>query len=120
MRMFASTPAASLSPTPQPMADLRLATSHMTRATRRAFQAEMALQSGDGNARRAEEVLGWGRHTIEVGLAAKRTGMVCVSLQAALSGRPRWEDQSPQAAQALVELALAHAQPAPTFRTTVS
>lgn len=120
MRMFAATPTASVSPTPQQSADLRLAASHMTGATRRAFQAEMALKYCDGNARRAEAVFGWGRQNIEVGLAEKRTGIECLSLHAACSGRRRWEEQYPEAAAALIELALAHAQQDPTFRTTVS
>src|ERR671915_1384440 len=120
MLMFASTPTASESLRPHQIADLRLAASHMTGATRRAFQAEMALKYCDGNARRAEEVFGWGRQTVDVGLAEKRTGIACLSLHAAFSGRPRWEDQYPEAAQALMELALAHSQQDPTFRTTVS
>ena len=120
MLMFSSTPGASMSLAPQQIADLRLAASQMTGATRRAFQAEMTLKYCEGNARRAEVVLGWGRQNIEVGLAEKRTGIVCLSLHAPFSGRPRWEDQYPQAAEALVELALAHSQQDPTFRTTVS
>jgi hypothetical protein len=120
MLLFASIPPASVSPTPQQIADLRLAASHMTGATRRAFQAEMTLKYCDGNARRAEEVFGWGRQNIEVGLAEKRTGIECLSLHAAFSGRLRWEDQYPEAAQALMDLALAHSQPDPTFRTPVS
>jgi hypothetical protein len=43
-----------------------------------------------------------------------------LSLHAACSGRRRWEERYPEAAEALVDLALAHAQQAPTFRTTVS
>ena len=120
MLMFGSTPPVSMSPTPQQIADLRLAASHMTGATRRAFQAEMTLKYCDGNARRAEDIFGWGRHNIAVGLAEKRTGIVCLSLHAACSGRRRLEDQYPEAAEALVELAFAHAQQDPTFRTTVS
>lgn len=120
MLIFASTPTVSVSPTPQQIADLRLAASQMHGATRRAFQAEMALKYCEGNARRAEDVFGWGRQNIEVGLAEKRTGIVCLSLHAAFSGRPRWEDRYPKAAQALMDLALSHAQQDPTFRTTVS
>jgi hypothetical protein len=120
MLMFASTPSASVSPTPQQIADLRLAASHMTGATRRAFQAEMTLKYCDGNARRPEEVFGWGRQTVEVGLAEKRTGIACLSLHAAFSGRPRWEEKHPEAAQALIDLALSHSQQDPTFRTSVS
>ena len=120
MLIFSSTPPVSMSPTPQQIADLRLAASQMTGATRRAFQAEMTLKYGDGNARRAEDIFGWGRQNIEVGLDEKRTGIVCLSLHAAFSGRQRWEDQYPEAAEALVELAFAHSQQDPTFRTTVS
>jgi Rhodopirellula transposase DDE domain len=120
MLRFGSTPPVPMSPTPQQMADLRLAASHMTGATRRAFQAEMTLKYCDGNARRAEAIFGWGRRNIAVGLAEKRTGIVCLSLHAAFSGCRRWEARYPEAAQALVELALAHSQQDPTFRTTVS
>jgi len=120
MLKFGSTPPVSMSPTPQQIADLRLAASHMTGAPRRAFQAEMTLKYCDGNARRAEDIFGWGRQNIEVGLAEKRTGIVCLSLHAVFSGRRRWEDQYPEAAETLVELALAHSQQDPTFRPTVS
>jgi hypothetical protein len=120
MLMFASTPSASLSPTPQQIADLRLAATQMTGATRRAFQAEMTLKYCEGNARLAEDVFGWGRHTIAVGLGEKRSGIVCLSLPAAFSGRVRWEDQYPEAAETLIALALAHSQQDPTFRTSVS
>ncbi len=92
----------------------------MTGATRRAFQAEMTLKYCAGNARRAATVFGWGRHTIELGLAERRTGMICVGAQSAYSGRKRWEDTQPQAAQALRQLAEAHAQQDPTFRTSLA
>ena len=120
MLMFGSPAPVPLSPTPQQIADLRLAASQMTGVTRRAFQAEMTLKYCEGNARRAEVIFGWGRQNVEVGLAEKRTGIVCLSLHAPFSGRRRWEEQYPQAAEALVELALAHSQQDPTFRTTVS
>ena len=120
MLVFASTSTAPVSPTPQQIADLRLAASQMTGATRRAFQAEMTLKYCDGNARRAEAVFGWGRQNIEVGLAEKRTGIECLSLHAAFSGRQRWEDRYPEAAEVLIELASTHSQQDPTFRTTVS
>ena len=80
----------------------------------------MTLKYCDGNARRAEDLFGWGRQNIEVGLAEQRTGIECLSLHAAFSGRPRWEEQYPEAAQALRELAVAHSPQDPTFRTTIS
>ena len=102
------------------IADLRLAASKMTGATRRAFQAEMALKYCGGNPLLAETIFGWGRHTVEVGLAERRTGILCLGAQSAFSGRKPWEDTQPEAAEALWRLAEAHAQQDPTFRTTLA
>ena len=104
----------------QQVADLRLAATQMTGAKRRAFQAEMTEQYCAGNARQAERLFGWGRETIEVGLAESRTSITCLGAQSVFSGRPRWEDQQPQAAAALRVLAEGHAQQDPTFRTTLA
>ena len=105
---------------PSQIADLRLAASKMTGPTRRAFQAEMALKYCGGNPLLAETIFGWGRHTVEVGLAERRTGILCLGAQAAFSGRKRWEDVQREAAEDLRWLAEAHAQQAPTFRTTLA
>ena len=99
--------------------DLRLAASKMTGAERRAFMAEMALKYCDGGARLAETVFGWGRETVEMGLAEKRTGLICFGAQSAYCGRQRWEERQPGAAAALRQLAEAHAQQDPTFRTVL-
>jgi hypothetical protein len=98
------------------VADLRLAAAQMTGAKRRALQAERTEQYGRGNARQAERLFGWGRETLEVGLAERRPGITCRGAQSVFSGRPRWEDPQPQAAAALRSLAEAQAQPDPTFR----
>src|SRR5262245_56526164 len=105
---------------PSQIADLRLAASHMTGPKRRAFQAEMALKYCGGNPLVAETIFGWGRRTVEVGLAERRTGITCLGAQAAFSGRKRWEDTHPEAADALYQLAEAHAQQDLTFRTTLA
>jgi Rhodopirellula transposase DDE domain len=105
---------------PSQIVDLRLAASKMTGATRRAFQAEMALKYCGSNPLLAETIFGWGRHTVEVGLAERRTGIMCLGAQAAFSGRKPWEDTQPEAAAALWRLAEAHAQQDPTFRTTLA
>ena len=68
----------------------------------------------------AETTFGWGRHTVEVGLAERRTGLICLGAQAAFSGRHRWEDAHPEVAEVLRQLAEAHAQQDPTFRTTLA
>jgi hypothetical protein len=106
--------------TPSQIQDLRLAASKMTGAARRAFQAEMTLKYGHGRARLAETIFGWSREAVAVGLADHRTGIRCVGAQSACSGRQRWEEQEPEAAEALRHLAEAHAQQDPTFRTTLA
>jgi hypothetical protein len=105
---------------PNQIEDLRLAAAQMTGSARRAFQAEMTLKYCHGSARLAETVLGWSRDAVEVGLAEQRTGIVCVGAHAAWSGRKRWEEKYPEAAQALREVAEAHAQQDPTVRTTLA
>ena len=105
---------------PSQIVDLRLAASKMTGATRRAFQAEMAVKYCGGNPLLAETIFGWGRHTVAVGLAERRTGFTCLGAQAAFSGRKPWEETQPEAAEALWRLAEAHAQQDPTFRTTLA
>lgn len=105
---------------PSHIADLCLAASKMTGAKRRAFQAAMTLKYCGGNPLLAENIFGWGRRTVEMGLAEKRTGIMCLGAQSAFSGRKRWEDKQPQVAEALRQLAEAHAQQDPTFRTTLA
>jgi len=82
--------------------------------------AKMTLKYCQGNARRAETLIGWGRETIKTGLSEKRSGMVCLGAQSARSGTKRWEQKFPDVAQALWELAESHAQQDPTFKTTLA
>ena len=105
---------------PSQIADLRLAAAKMTGANRRAFEAEMTVKYCEGTPLLAETTFGWGRQTVAVGLAERRTGLRCLGAQAAFSGRKRWEEQDPEVAAALERLAEAHAQQAPTFRTTLA
>ena len=100
--------------------DLRLAASKMTGSKRRAFEAEMTLKYCDGHPLMAETVFGWGRQTVALGLAEQPTGIRCLGAQSAFSGRKRWEEQHPQAAQTLRQVADAHAQQDPTFRTSLT
>ena len=106
--------------TPSQSADLRLAASKLTGPERRSFEAEMTLKYCGGNPLRAETLFGWGRQTVALGLAERRTGIIGLGAQSAFSGRKRWEDQQPQAAETLRQLAEAHAQQDPTFRTCLT
>jgi len=106
--------------TPSQIADLRLAVSKLSGPDRRSFEAEMTLKYCQGNPLKAEAVFGWGRQTVALGLAEKRSGIICLGSQSAFSGRKRWEEKHPQAAQSLRQLADAHAQQDPTFRTSLT
>ena len=100
--------------------DLKLASSTMSGADRRSFQAAMTLKYCRGNARQAERVLGWNRDTVELGLHEQRTGITCLGAQAACCGNGRWEEKYPVVAEALWALAESHCQQDPTFRGTLS
>ena len=100
--------------------DLRLASSKMSGADRRSFQAAMTLKYCRGNARQAERVLGWNRDTVEVGLHEQRTGITCLGAQAACCGNRLWEEKYPAVAEALWALAESHCQQDPTFRGTLA
>jgi hypothetical protein len=102
------------------IAALRLAASQLSGPKRRAFEAEMALKPCGGNPLLAETLFGWGRQTVALGLAERRTGILCLGAQSAFSGRKRWEERHPQVAEALRRLADAHAQQDPTFRTSLT
>jgi len=99
--------------------DIRLASSKMKGSERRAFQAEMALKYCSGSARCAEDIFGWSREAVRLGLHEKRTGIVCLGLHAFCCGAKLWEKKHPEVAQALWALAESHAQQDPTFRTTL-
>lgn len=100
--------------------DLKLAASKMVGAGRRAFQAAMAVKYCAGSARQAEALFGWSRQAVELGLHEQRTGLVCLSPQSAFGGDKLWEEKHPEVAAVLWEVAQAHSQQDPTFRTTQS
>ena len=59
-------------------ADLKLASSKLSGVKRRDFQASMSIKYCQGNARMTERMFGWSRETVALGLAEKRTGIICV------------------------------------------
>jgi ABC-type xylose transport system substrate-binding protein len=55
-----------------------------------------------------------------LGLAEKRSGIICIGTQSIFSGRKSWEEKCPEAAAALKKTAEAHAQQDPTFDSVVA
>jgi hypothetical protein len=83
---------------------LRLAARRLTGHQRRLFVAEVTLKLCDGSARRAERRFHWGRETVTKGLRELGLGIRCLdNFQA--RGRARLEDQNPQLAHDIRELA---------------
>ena len=100
--------------------DLKFAACKMSGAKRRAFQADMALKYCAGNPRQTEALFGWSRQAVELGLHEKRTGIICLNQRSVFAGKKLWEENHPQVADTLWELAQSHSQQDPTFRTTLS
>ena len=117
MGMHDSTRACRPSLRPSHIAALRLAASQMSGPQRRAFEAAMAVTYCGGTPLLAATLCGWGRQTVALGLAERRTGLLGLGAQSAFSGRKRWEDRHQQVAATLRQLADAHAPQDPTFRT---
>ena len=114
-----ASPPANVPLPPSQIADLRLASSQLSGAKRRAFQAAMSLKYCQGNPRQTESVFGWGRATVALGLAEHRTGITCVGAQSFSGGAKRWEDRQPEAASVLRKLSEAYTQQDPSFRTSL-
>jgi len=106
--------------TPSQIEDLRFASKQMAGASRRAFQAQICQKYFEGNTRKTETVLGWGRRTVKLGLEERRTGIICVGRQSTHSGAKRWEEKHPKVAQSLREIAESHAQQNPTFKNPIA
>lgn len=105
---------------PSQIEDLRMASSKMTGAKRRSFQAEISIKYCGSSARKTEKIFGWGRENVSLGLAEKRTGITCIGAQSLTVGAKSWEEKHPEIAIALVKLAESHSQQDPTFQSTIA
>jgi hypothetical protein len=102
------------------LSDLRLAARKLSGAKRRAFQAEMTIKYFNGSARLAESRTGWNRASVAMGLGERRTGVICIGTQSAFGGNKRWEEHHREAAAALIQLAEAHSQQDPSFKSSIA
>jgi hypothetical protein len=100
----------------QQVATLKDAAGKLTGAKRRAFQAQVTLDYLEGNARRAESVLGWYRKTVELGLHELRTGLRCVERFSARGNR-KSEEKQPELERDIRALADPESQVDPKFQS---
>lgn len=98
---------------------MRLAARKLTGYRRRAFQAEMAAKYCGGSPRKTEDVFGWRRTAVALGLHERRTGIRCLD-HTTTRGRKKTEEQSPELAQRVHEIVEPTAQADPKFQTTLA
>ncbi len=86
----------------------------LTGNRKRDFMAKVTEEYFDSSARKAETVLGWNRHSIQLGLHERRTGIVCVDNYRA-RGRHKSEVVLPNLEADIHALVDAQAQADPKF-----
>lgn len=100
----------------QHITTIKDAAKKLTGAKRRAFQAQVAIDYLNSNARLAEKTFGWDRKTVALGLNELRTGIVCVDNFKA-RGNKKMEVKTPQLEADIVSLAEPKSQTDPKFQT---
>lgn len=72
----------------------------------------------EGKSRKAEDVLGWNRHTVEVGLNEFRTGIRCISDLSA-RGKKKMEEDNPQLLKDIERILEPYSESDSHLRTTL-
>ena len=72
----------------------------------------------DGKSRKAEDVLGWNRHTVELGINEFRTGIRCIS-DVSARGKKKVEEDNPQLLRDIERLLEPHSESDSHLRTTL-
>jgi len=84
---------------------------------KRDFIASVTEDYFDGSARKAETVMGWNRHSVQLGLNERRTGLICVDNYQA-RGRHKTEQVRPNLEADIRSLVDREAQADPKFQST--
>ena len=72
----------------------------------------------EGKSRKAEEVLGWNRHTVELGINELRTGIRCLS-DVSARGKKKVEEDNPQLLSDIERILEPHSESDSHLRTTL-
>jgi hypothetical protein len=89
----------------------------LTGHRKRDFMAKVTEDYLDGSARRAETSFGWNRHTVQLGLHERRTGILCVDNYQA-RGAHKCETRLPNLIVDILALVDGQAQADPKFQST--
>jgi ribosome-binding protein aMBF1 (putative translation factor) len=94
---------------------IKSASKKLTGVKRRSYQAEITNEFFGGNARKAEQEMGWGRQTVSKALKEAETGIYCRdNFQA--RGRKKTEEKLPNLIKDIRDIAEPHTQTDPDFR----
>ena len=83
---------------------------------RREYQAQIALDYFNGNARRTEREMGWGREGLKIGMKEIETGMRCINRHKD-TGRKRTEDKIDSLSEDIRSLADPQTQADPSMKS---
>jgi hypothetical protein len=86
---------------------------------RRQAMADVTNRLLDGKPRVAEEVFGWGRATVEMGMNELRTGIVCLN-DISTRHKPRTEDKYPEMLDDMRDIMAPESHADPHLRTTLA
>lgn len=89
----------------------------LTGNRKRDFMAKVTEDYFEGSARKAETVLGWNRHSVQLGLHERRSGIICVDNYRA-RGSHKSEAILPNLEADIRSLVDAQAQADPKFQST--
>ena len=87
----------------------------LTGVKRRAYQAEITNEFFGGSARKAEQIMGWGRETVRKGLKESEIGIIC-SDNFQGRGRKKTEETMPSIENDIRDIAERNTQTDPDFK----
>ncbi|EDX70691.1 hypothetical protein MC7420_2883 [Coleofasciculus chthonoplastes PCC 7420] len=99
------------------LATFKDASEKLTGHRKRDFIASVTEDYFDGSARKAETAMGWNRHSVQLGLNERRTGLICVDNYQA-RGRHKTEQVLPNLEADIHSLVDREAQADPKFQST--
>ena len=85
---------------------------------RRRAMGDVTMALLDGKRRVAEDVFGWNRRAVELGIHEYRTGIACVN-DIAARGKPRTEDKHPELLAEIQAIMEPHSESESSLRTTL-
>jgi hypothetical protein len=86
--------------------------------SRRRAMGDVTMTVLDGKQRVAEDVFGWNRRAVELGLHEHRTGITCIN-DITARGKPKTEDKHPKLLAEIQAIMEPHSESEPSLRTTL-